>query len=92
MYVSALCTLLSANISANVQWVWMITECSRKVNTELAIVLLKSDFKSYILKGKGRSLICILRINGFKCQIAKSQNELLSTTVQQGGQKKLIDE
>lgn len=60
MYVSALCTLLSANISANVQWVWMITECSRKVNTELAIVLLKSDFKSYILKGKGRSLICIL--------------------------------
>lgn len=38
MYVFALCTLLSANIPANVQRVWMITECSRKVNTKPVIV------------------------------------------------------
>lgn len=37
-YVRALCTLLSANIPANVQRVWIITECPRKVNTELLIV------------------------------------------------------
>lgn len=73
--VCALCTLLSANIPANVQWGWMITDCSRKANTELVIVHWKSDSKGYVLKAKGRSLTCTLcLIKGFTFWIARSQN------------------
>lgn len=96
MYVSALCTLLSANISANVQWVWvwMITERSRKVNTELAIVLLKSDFKSYILKSQRQKL----NIHPTSHQWVQVSNCKVSKwiatnrSVQQGCQKKLTGE
>lgn len=92
--ICALCTLLSANIPANVQWGWMITDCSRKANTELVIVHWKSDSKGYVFKSQRQKLnthpMSHQRVHILNCKISKLITGKHS--IQQGCQHKLFGE